>query len=998
MIVKATRVVQCMLLLAAVSVAAPVELYVSPDGADTNPGTAERPFLTLHHVRERVRAAVKTMDGDIIVKLAPGEYRLDRTLELTEADSGRNGSRVIYRCAGGVGKARILGSMPLVGWQKHRNGIWKISIPEGMRLHTLYENEQRAHTARFPNYEPHPDMPTARGRYLVSTDGSLTSEKGETTGWLTYAAEDAPPVTVPASMDMLLFSEGKCDWMRTLRKVVSIDPEACRIVVAGRFWRGLKAQARFFLEDELGFLDAAGEFYLDEATHTLYYKPFRREHPDSLGITAPILGRLIQLRGTSREQCVENLVIEGLTLAETDDSPATGWWGAHYGRNDGALIWMANTRNVQIRNCHLKNSGRNGIMMVGHNTDNLVTGCWIEHMGVNGVTLCNRFSNADKTSATEDCCERNRVLNTRIHDVGEIHCYAACVNAFNVSDNEVGHCELFNSVRYAVTVRGNTGLEHGPTVWTKQPFCRRNRFHHLSVYRCGQDSGDMGALHCAGLNNPAGDAINTFDQITVADCQAIPSMKDIGPDGIFLDHPRMAMHQVFRNIHIVRPQGRQLRSNGPDNAGSAITENVSWDPDFDEGRMEYDTIGLRPDFPAEFGSGPAVLPPPPAGVTAEAIDHSSVRLSWQSAVEQGQPSVLYVVSRDGVPIGTTLSTSFEDHGLTELSAYRYAVATRLREFTPAGPRSTECELRTLPDTTPPMLLGAFAEDDAEHVRVRFSKPVDPVTVAVPANYAIDQGVTVLEAQALAHPTLARLRVSPLAIGTSYRLAVSGIRDTAIARNALPSGAATTFHGGRLVLHYTMDMTDGATVLDASGNGRHARLMGSAAWGPTAGRIGGALVLDGKSAYAEGPADFELGSADFTLAAWIRKEHDVGMTILGKADGFPERQWSWGWGPCCFRAENHLSFHPEPWALGAKRWMHVAFVRRGDIGQAYVDGEPSGGEHDLSVLGDLSNGKPLLIGRRRHEPTSVWFQGSIDDVRIYECALSAGEISALASPE
>ena len=77
-------------------------------------------------------------------------------------------------------------------------------------------------------------------------------------------------------------------------------------------------------------------------------------------------------------------------------------------------------------------------MMIGHNTDNLVTGCWIEHMGVNGVTLSNRFAGPDKSSRTEDRCERNRVMNCRIHDVGEIHCYASCVNAFNVSDNEGG--------------------------------------------------------------------------------------------------------------------------------------------------------------------------------------------------------------------------------------------------------------------------------------------------------------------------------------------------------------------------------------------------------------------------------------------------------------------------------------------------------------------------------------------------------------------------------
>jgi hypothetical protein len=236
----------------------------------------------------------------------------------------------------------------------------------------------------------------------------------------------------------------------------------------------------------------------------------------------------------------------------------------------------------------------------------------------------------------------------------------------------------------------------------------------------------------------------------------------------------------------------------------------------------------------------------------------------------------------------------------------------------------------------------------------------------------------------------------LAPGTTYRLTVRSVTDTAAARNPVASDAQVTFRADRMVLHYTMDMSDGDAVVDASGNNRHARLKGHAAWAPDGGRIGGALLLDGKDTYAEGPADFELGRADFTLAAWIWKDHDGNMIIFAKADGFKKHEWSWGWTPCCFRAENQLTVHPDPADLGAQRWMHVAFVRRGSQGQAYVDGRPSGGQHDLSVLGDLVNGQPLLIGRRRHEETPVWFQGRIDDVRIYDRALTADELAVLAA--
>ena len=181
---------------------------------------------------------------------------------------------------------------------------------------------------------------------------------------------------------------------------------------------------------------------------------------------------------------------------------------------------------------------------------------------------------------------------------------------FNVSSNEVDHCELDNSVRYAITVRGNTGEQYGPPISTAFPPAKGNWFHHIRVARCGQDGGDMGALHAANLNNPGGGCVNTFEQITVADTAAIPSMKDIPPDGIFLDWPKMSMDQIFRNIQIVRSQGKQVRSNGPDNEKSMQTENVSWKPDFREDRMDYSHIGLTTEFPVEYGGRPALRQAP----------------------------------------------------------------------------------------------------------------------------------------------------------------------------------------------------------------------------------------------------------------------------------------------------------------------------------------------------------------------------------------------------
>lgn len=599
------------------------ELFVNPAGDDTAAGTQAAPLRTVQGAQAAARALIKDMRSDVVINLAPGEYRVGHPLAFTPEDSGRNGFRVIWRSAAGPGQARLLGSKVLTGWQPWSNGLWKVDLPPKTVFHTLYENGQRVHKARCPDLEVNPEMPTALGRYLVTVDGSpiqsdKTKERPKGPGWLAFRPEDLPPVTTPTKMRIQLFSRGKCDWTRDILPVIAIDAQSNRLTLASTPSFGIGAKARFFLEDELGFLNKPGEFFVDEKAHTLYYMPLGQGHPDKLGIAYPVISRMLQLQGASREQCVERLVFDGLALEETDCHPPLALW-AYDGKRDGALVWLNNTAHVELRNCHLKNGGRSGVMLIGHNTDNLVTGCWIEHMGLNGVSLCNRFLAPDKKSPTADRCEGNRIHNTHISHIGELHTYAECVTIFNVSRNEVDHCLLDNSVRYALTLRGNTGEQYGPPVSTAYPPTAGNRFHHLRIERCGQDGGDMGALHCAALNNPGGGCTNTFEQITVTETRAIPSVKDIAPNGIFLDWPKMATEQVFRHVQITRTQGAQFRSHGPDNGDSATTENVSWKPGFRSELMDYARIGLTAEFPAAYGGQSAntnITEGPPPGAAA----------------------------------------------------------------------------------------------------------------------------------------------------------------------------------------------------------------------------------------------------------------------------------------------------------------------------------------------------------------------------------------------
>ncbi len=594
------------------------DYYVSPKGSDANPGTAAKPFRTIHRAQRSVRKINKSMTDNITVHIAAGDYILDKTITFTNEDSGANGCKVIYRSSEGPGKARLLGGKRLTGWTKVDSKTWKIHLPENRTCHTLYETGKRIRKARYPNYVYEREFPTAAGAYLSSITGSTKKQATPTESWIIARQEDLAKVPSEfATMKINIFPWGKCDWHRWICSITRIDRSTGRItfnndrddtpmVPSYGEAKGDRARARYFLEEHRAFLDAPGEFYFDTTEKALYLVPQSKGHPDDLDIVLPVLEDILRFEGASFDDPVHDIEVDGLALEYTKAiSPTRFWWAQEWGYTDHALVWMNNAGRITIRNCHLKNSGRNGIMMVGQNRHHLVYGCWIEQMGVNGITLSNWSAPVMEQSGDAARVEHNILSNNKIHDVGQLSIYCACINMYSASDNEISHFELFRSPRYAITLRGNSVPEsftsQTPTnTATNRPPSGGNLFKYLRIYDCSQDSGDCAPIHAALVNKENGPYTNSYRQITIDNTRAAPHMKDIPPDGIFLDWPGQTMHQRFVDFQITNVHNKQFRSNGKENEQSAVTENVSWRPGFDKSRMQYDKIGLKSDFPTEY--------------------------------------------------------------------------------------------------------------------------------------------------------------------------------------------------------------------------------------------------------------------------------------------------------------------------------------------------------------------------------------------------------------
>ncbi len=101
------------------SVVTAKEYHVSVNGSDKNDGSASRPYKTIS------AAAQVAQPGDVITVHA-GTYRE----WINPARGGESDiKRIVYRAAAGE-KVEIKGSEVITGWNKEKNGVWKVTIPD----------------------------------------------------------------------------------------------------------------------------------------------------------------------------------------------------------------------------------------------------------------------------------------------------------------------------------------------------------------------------------------------------------------------------------------------------------------------------------------------------------------------------------------------------------------------------------------------------------------------------------------------------------------------------------------------------------------------------------------------------------------------------------------------------------------------------------------------------------------------------------------------------
>lgn len=231
----------------------------------------------------------------------------------------------------------------------------------------------------------------------------------------------------------------------------------------------------------------------------------------------------------------------------------------------------------------------------------------------------------------------------------------------------------------------------------------------------------------------------------------------------------------------------------------------------------------------------------------------------------------------------------------------------------------------------------------------------------------------------------------------------------------------------LIGHWPLDEGTGRVARDRSGNGLDGAIHG-ATW--CEGRSGGsALEFDPRGTRIEIPCDPLLDiTEDLTISTWVWKRVPNDWK---RWDAVVTR------GPSVYVEPLQIHFElmisqansdessffsgtaipPAAWSgrqIPTQQWTHIAYVRKGDFGQFYLNGAPTNrlrvqvgydpghigeGEGFLVTNVEMKGamlptaaGMPLLIGWDGNEGHGM--DGRISDVYLYDRALSDDEVASL----
>jgi hypothetical protein len=194
--------------------------------------------------------------------------------------------------------------------------------------------------------------------------------------------------------------------------------------------------------------------------------------------------------------------------------------------------------------------------------------------------------------------------------------------------------------------------------------------------------------------------------------------------------------------------------------------------------------------------------------------------------------------------------------------------------------------------------------------------------------------------------------------------------------------------------WQFDEGSGTTTADRSA-GNHPGTLSNAAWDST-GKFGKCLLFNGSTSYVN-VGTFDPSTQDLTITCWAYWSGANGsdQIIMTKGIGGSDTEARWEFTRrrseytglltfCSYWARSWGAFNTE---LPSNQWVYLAVTKQGTYTTLYLNAQAKASNHV-----EFSSGitQPVTIGGKSNATSG--FNGKIDEVRLYNRALSADEVA------
>jgi hypothetical protein len=428
------------------------QLYVSPTGSDTSPGTKAAPFLTLERAQKAVQTIKSAMlpTGGVVVWLRGGSYPRQATFALTAADSGTASAQVIYRGYPGE-TARVTGGVALPASAFHAvtssSAVWSRLDPTAQGvvvaadLGTLGITDfgtlqhrgmgEQGVTAALELFIDGARQPLGRWPDLDSTDPAVTygfSSVDVVSSSTVFTLAENRATRWAAAPDPWVHGFFAFTWSDDNVPIKSLDAATGTVTLGVAPGYGITNPIQgagappvmaFNLLEEI---TEPGEWYLDRTSGLLYLWPPANLAQHDL-VVSLLSSPLVTVTGAS------DVVLQEITFEAT--------------RTELVVVKGSST-NVQVVGCTLRDSG-DGAAQIADGTGNTFDGVLIHDTGEGGVSV----GGGDRPSLTPG---NNVVKNSDIHDFSQfVWTYTPALNVSgdgNIVKNNVLHGSPHTAILY----------------------------------------------------------------------------------------------------------------------------------------------------------------------------------------------------------------------------------------------------------------------------------------------------------------------------------------------------------------------------------------------------------------------------------------------------------------------------------------------------------------------------------------------------------------------